>query len=488
MTEFKQFEKNISEKFDAFHPDVDNSVIWDAIEPQLPKKRRNLKGIIIFLFSALFLGFVSIAMWSTDKNIKNDVEQNKNIIANENLKENQQKLNDAPIAAIKNKEQINEPLEESKSIVNEEKSTNNQAEEIKTSARRSTLKNEFSGQNAKQKDLTKVSTQKLDNQVNSQESKNSVSNLNKINNKENITSLSLYLDRTTLTKENLNYNSKHILNGFPLLEKHLGALNITKREVFPNIGKAAPMITLVKEKKNTLGALMVNLGYSEYNTQRSLQNMNSELLSTRTLSESNLERLTFDVNYLKALNRRWSFSIGLRLANFQEQVDYNLNSFSTVLKDETVVGVLHLLDGSQEELLGSAEVDRQTITYFTKYNTHKSISIPITVYYEFIQKSNFGLNGSLGFEKGLWSSVQGFELNSNNEVYNLKTDIEQRYKGNFGDYILFGTNFKLGLTNHWYLNAGFEYGLALNSINTEAAEIKKSYNFYGIRLGTGFTF
>jgi len=449
MSNQEQIEKNLKEKFDNFELDYKpNEKMWANIIEELPQKEKSSRKFLflmpIFLVGSSFIIYLSIS--NNSEVISEDIEKINDFITLENeeqdeyrITENGQDFNPSKVSeGQKDQNELNQKsLQEfdAESFIEDSTETNDQNSTV---------------------DKTKLFSE-------------STIPLQSIIQNENRTNIQTMLSIVSIS----SISSQIEMQGTEVLSSKL-----------PNELELSPVEISEIDQRLSMG---VWTGYNSLRAQYSLNdNAYSDVLEERKSSERPLRQYSLGLELEYDLNERWSLQSGLNYSFFQDEsfFESETSRFDTIPNYEMVA---QTSGGKDTTVVGTAFKTHITSSKTWSYTNRQLFSIPLLINYNIPigNKSKFGF--ALGFEKIFYSKISGYELDKNGENYNLTKDEQNRY-GTKGANALLRLNYNFNLTKSWDLRLMANYKYALSSNYNSSAPIKKSFNTFGVSIGSHIKF
>ena len=519
--EYKQFEEGLNSKFENFQPDINDDAIWAQVEPRLEKKDRKFTWFYLFGFMGI-IAFTALYFYSS---------------------------NDSAIEILsQHTETESESLLEKASVIRDNKDINLEMEEAKIDLVKSPQKiiqindleandleaNDLDGKNLKvnsTQDLNKiielsiVDNQKKDNVLtNKEESFKSISP--KIDHKET----NLFEGGKELSDQNVSINNSthHVEDSKETLQQRVqqeivsnptnddfantNSINkINELELLTNLSlhnslleepRGIQKLTLTTQLSNQSGIIekeklekfdprwSVGLASSIFLMETNyglMDGADDNLLDLRKASENSLEAFQFDLFMRYRFHQKWSTSFGINFSQINESSLNAIQGNEDVIIEDTIIGIVQYEDRI-DYLMGDLTTKRSYSTLIQRYNTHRSISAPVQIFYHYKIKDRIFLDIGLGYEFNLWSSHNGFEIDLDYTEYPLSIDSDQRFKSKTMNYGLFTGRCTYGVSNSMNLYLGLHSKLAVNGIYNDASSIQKRFHLIGLKAGMEFNF
>ncbi len=485
----ERFEKKLAEKFGRFSPKYKATEdMWDAIESELRPKKKSSRSIFPFF---LFFGFLGMVFcyhtFSDGTEIVKSSEEMLGTYLSQTEKESMeqkrlgtfvgheiQKTQDAKEAILLAsnpslseslvKDEISKVEEQAKPIQKLIAKTEAQIIRAKTAKEPSdVLKKFFAERQSRNSGVGFIIPQLMDKQGSA-----------------------LVLDR--VEEQVVEESSKRVLtalNPLPVSEFDL----VLDALVLPVLksGNTFTENTVESSKNHQRFSLGLAFGINQLSSKYVLNDpAYANVLENRKRSEQ------ADLQYLIGLQleydllNKWSIQSGINYQYFQDE-SYTLSATVHMDTIENYAMNATTALGGDTTILGRAIIRNDSSFSSRTYTNRHIVSIPILITYNMrlSEKSKMGIG--LGFEKTIFTQIEGMEADLNATTYDLTLDKESRY-GSKGAYALFQLMYKYKLTNNWDLRLASNYRRALSSNYNASAPIQKSFHAINLSVSTHLKF
>lgn len=450
----EKFDKKLVEKFDNFFPHYEaNEKMWEQIELELPQAKKSHRAFILIFVLSIFI--MSITYFNSPFTEVN--EQIETRITTTNLANNNFEKEVSGISDMGEKLQLEDQLQQ-------------------------TLPSDHEA-----KKLSKSNYSKSDVNFRSSDFGTSQTNLNP---KFNLATKGFNYESSAveiLKNRNSSMESQSVLK-LRLISK-IQSLIETKEREQPFLTSTSDSKTREPSGKENASPLSIGLsfGASSLNTKYSVNNnAYQSLLDEEDRYDKANTQFNLGMLLEYDLSSKWSIQSGINVAYFQEEL-YR-QSFSSSL--DTIPNYMYDTEtntGQDTTLIGTAIIRKTHSKKAWNFTNRTLVSIPVMLIYktELNPKSNLGFG--IGFEKTIFTKIEGIEHEPDGTNYDLNTDPQARYgsKGAQAQLLLF---YNYNLTKNWALRLNSNYRYALSSNYNNSAPIEKSFNSLGLSLSTHLKF
>jgi len=524
--DLERFENNINDKFKNFEPQVDDSMIWDKIEADLPSKKKR-KPFWLFGF-LLIPAFYLVAfhgaedhkdnlisevvnaenkikdLGATDlktKKIDNLVTDGKEEIDLSVLKEGTEQVRKTNIqqsnTGLSHQVDFNyEKTIEAQSIFEEENPIeSNNGNSLNPSA-------PFAQAKKKEKRNDKgLSTQEQVGKDVSTKSKSTESSgglnaieedLEKVVVDQNVNEKKKPKQEALPKDEEKTDLVKPVQDGEEIQSYKTTSLPKMKEEDSQTDENLSDPIAetkvekVVHSKKGSLSFTTgILMGIRSY--EQATDEQVALMIAEKEIAEKQLETLQFDLQYKYRVTNEFAIGLGLRHWKHTERsIHVTARDYQDII--DVVTGIVHHVDGTTTETFSSIPVNINERVENTRYQTHASWSVPVKIYYTLSASNKWRAELGLGYELSIRGKHSGYELGPDETEYFITEDLDERYKNRGGNFFLanFNTNYKINRSIE--LTAGLEGKYGLNGFNTASTIYKKKYHFLGLYAGLNYTF
>jgi len=516
--DLERFENTINDKFKNFDPEVDNTMIWDKIEGDLPSKSKRKPFWLLGLLLLPVIYFGAIAGHEEKGNTL--ISE----ISNDDLKVNDSKVKVLTTEGQKNviPEKSNTSFSELKlNILSEDKALIESTEYLEENKIQGDLKSKSKSlktSNLASSQTRPSPTNQLENSnqnVNSASATfaqaNKQSEQSETEVKENVSKelLSLSESKSNVKEKDKNIpieqtEQRLILPSETTIEKQLNEKADNRKDLsadaenqkvqlFDDSQKtkekvSTPMAlkegkeskiqeTKVKPKASisfTTGISMANRIYDSSSDPEL-----ARIIAEKETVEKQLEMIQFDLQYKYYLSNKFAIGLGLRQWRHSESSSYIIEreSESTI---DVVTCVTHHPDGTTDETLSSVPIYINEKIEQSRYQTHASWSIPVKFYYTLNSTNKIRTEIGFGYEYSFSGKHTGYELDQDQTEYFVTLDQDKRYANSGGSFLLANINASYRINNSFQFTAGLEGKYGLNGFNTASTIYRKTYHFLGL--------
>jgi len=396
-------DKKIREKFQNHQPTVDTDALWKEVYPSIRKKKKPYMGfMLIATLCILGSSFLWYNYTMQSKHTTESIKEQAHIYIdalNQEKKTQEQKTIQSEVKTelINNKYDNTNTLN---TLTKQNQELNKASNKLKKATK--VISSERSTQNPKEN--------RIPNEIFSK--RNHSIDVENISYKEAVPNTTLNRniasDKTKTTFVDNTLKSQ-IRKGeqFSILESlKIKSLQIEEKS-FDGLGKSN-----TEKNKNTW---FINPSIGLYYTGRNLlaENRNLDaLIAERNQKESQLETVISEIALGRAINNKWGISFGANYRVASELAENTVQSQDTVLKDNIVIEVRNMPDGSKQEIIGSAQVPQTIISEEGKYAKFQSVSVFADAYYRFNTK-RFIWQAELGIQQSMLLSASGHIVHKN---------------------------------------------------------------------------
>ena len=447
-----RLDKYFKEKLES-NPQWDKEALWDSIEHEMDKPKRN-RRVIFFWIIGLLLSLV--AFYSINKALNKEQTPRVNTFAQEtktdlhNEEESTIKLDENADDASLKSQMIDNSVSESDLKVNtsDELISSSNSRIQKTS---SELENESISKDQEPAETNIATVLKEDPALPVENNTSLDISLIQLSTIETIGFLSL-LNNHNLKPESAPYT----------MSQKLEVLNDQyswhQLELFAGVGIADRQ--------------MVASQISE-----------ESLVETRTQNEKLLEKRTAGLLFRKGLKKNWHLSTGIFYAEQHEQMNTSFTLQSTESRKKMDAYVFTGTNGVTSFIEGEVDVSLSQDFDIQHYNVLRSVEVPLLIGYHY-QNSKVGFIAELGPSLVLNQKFEGRLFNNSNEEL-VADDI---YKNSMVTRIQIRTGLQFAVTRSLNLSAGLNYSRQLNSSLNEEQNYSLKYFDLGLNLGAVIQF
>lgn len=470
---YKEYENKINRDFQGFENSIDDTGMWEHIEPHLPKKKRR-SPIWIFSLLMMSMALFSLVTWAyyydsesehidTAEIVHNDLERSNNngIVSEQYSVPDDHSFNDQrPEEGI---------YQSSKSgvIVRDKSQSNN---DIKVE--RPTFY---------QTDISVPSRTLLE----LQEHRKPNTTFIDYREARLIQTAPIQLNWPQLIEEDVKLEAASVTTISGSVDERIGLqkLNI---QLLPN-DLEIPLMDYVfaKNRKDGEGkrvfiALETGIGYALLNPNYSTSNPEfRELIESRRNLEKTLESISLYSNFKMSLSRSFSLSLGIEFYRFRTS-SVTTRSTDTIEEIPGVVSIFNRSGGTIEEE-GAIQVLNQTEQTWQRFNTSTNLAIPLQLFYRRHIGSFNSLQIGVGYRKGILNRTRGYEEDLVTGEYSLTTDDENRLRITGQDHAMISASWLFHLRTGQDLSIGLRYLHDMTGIYNSNIEIQKKLHHIGLQ-------
>ena len=480
---YKKYEESLKGKLSQYTHDIDDSDMWDNIEPHLPKKSK--KRIAWFIFGFSLLATTLIAWKYTTPSVNSITQQlNTDLTTSFELESglyNQSQNNATQVDLENDDKSIHPNVQTIDSPTRTNTTSSNLIRPILS--RSANSKNITYQQNAN--NLDRLPTQQ------SQFSNNSAYSYN-LSSKTK-TSSTLSLQNNTLLSSQLKSQSE--VNSTPnrqaVIIQSKEAIGLADRSVLDLLSieplaisnsEYSPEGSLVAhtDNKNNRWYLRLSLEYADLKQSHMAVNPESQTLTNlRSTLENTFESISIGAHAEYQLNQDFSVSAGLEFYRYQTS-SINSQFFEDIIEFQDIIAVFERRNGTTTEVEQGIFTATNTRNW-RRITTSSNITIPFMINYHIGLTENNSLTLGLGFRKGILNWTRGFEQDLDLTEYNLSTDLENRLRSSGQDHVLFNLNWKTQFENNSSFSIGLRYAYDQSGIYNSNFSIQKNIHHLGIQ-------
>jgi len=515
--DLKRFENNINQKFKNFEPEVNDSLIWEKLEKDLPakKNRRPFWLLALLLIPAIYLATTHYTdtsdsaqkFESLSNTIPHTADGEKELLTTQASEKTSQSIVSNNSKKLKTQQVINSNLIEKnntqKSIITQEQlapSSNNEVDNksliVPTFAQASKhAKQQSSNQNLHTSKANLVIAENaIEESGNSNEivqdeklvdNDASIENLMDENSKQNqsLTDGEALVNPTGEFDLNKKQQAQIAKEEEPRLVKSVPVeANSKDQEAQGNAVATAEETVYINKSKLSLtaGILLTNRIYDTSDDPRI-----NQVIAEKEAVEKQLETWQIDFQYKYRIADKIAVGIGLRHWKLSERSRYTVrNEYQDMV--QVVTGITHHVDGTTTNSYSNVPVSIEESIEHTRYQTHTSWSVPIKLYYTLSNAPKFRTELGLGYEHSFAGKHEGYELGSGQTEYLISQDVDERYAKHGGNFFLANINTEYKTNSSIAITAGLEGKYGLNGFNTASALYGKKFHFLGVYAGLSY--
>ena len=500
-------EKDLHKYYKDSSATVDTDLLWDRVQPHIPQNKKRRKVFIpIILFTGFLVAASSIYLlynYSHETSDKSDPKLSENQIIDEKINSNhaniiQTKINnsasDTPTLSQLNPDQ-KENLEKDETSKYLNDNTNNISLDEGTVAddnKEAAVIVENNLPNIQKNKLLSLVTQE-------NKSKSGLKVSQTINTQE--IGISNSINRETVDNK--------ISNNYPLIQKEAAA---SAKEIYSNNTDKTNLITysllpLISQSILDLGddskigatpkkwspriyhrdrnkfSVEIGGGYAIPLREFTLSNSEFEnTFSNRSNAESVLEGWNTRINFGYEIIPNLRVTFGLNYININERSIATITNEETYIAQDTVVGSFVRLDGSVEDIIEDAEINRTIIRNVNRINSYKYLNIPIELVYSVpLRRMTFDIG--TGFSKNISLNASGYWHPDESTEYDLSSDSENYLKDSNGLSIIghLGMSFNISPSFGLYARGRFIHQLSTSTQGDYG--INQKYQLIGSEIG-----
>jgi len=475
---------------------IDTDLLWARVEPHLHKPQKK-KRVVLIIF--LLLGLFSISAWIiSQKQLNKSLisENNKNDLSNKTLSDKvfENRITTNTLIQANKEAQSNTNKEDSKVniIATEKQKSKKQINDNtinKPQFKLHTSNNTIESPRLIQTRESTSSYLSYD-EVSQPSSQNSNSIIPSQNSKNSFTELSGTSINTTADIDNkLSVEEKTAAEKTPTRSIIiLSAINTLLNDFSVPVSEA---LSLANPRKfypyrgNELKKWSLEFS-SSLNTQIKDFNLIDEEMSSsfsqRQSAESSLAAVSAQAMIRYYIIPNVSVGIGAHVLRINERSKSQLNYTENIIVEDTIVGTIVKLDGSEEPIIDDGEVVRRISKNISRINRHTFISIPIEVSYHH-SFNNIELETGIGIIQNLSLSNKGYWHLDGSSEYDLSLDNATFLKDKISMSLTAHIGMAYDLTKHFGIFTHLRYSKQTKGLLTEAAGIHQRYDLFGAELG-----
>ena len=480
MMDYKDFENKMQEYFQQFSPEVNEEAIWAAVEEQLPERKKSNYLLLFLMVGTVimvgWLGNTFMDKYSEFEQISNNSEVLQptiNAQISEGVLVSEETINHKEVSISGTEKPVLDQVQEelhAKTVMAE------------TVARLSRARIDSVTEETEVylRDQTVISSQLADIQANriSEAGMENVRSEFRETMKPVLQGLGAQSEKD-VTDEKKEFQGPEIdvaeieEKSLPVQEAQLILIE-TEEESHIEDFNTLQVEDVVEEAAEKSNKFSFKLGgsYSTVMTSYTADGPGAQLMALSQSIERPLESLRGDLQSRIKLGKHWQVGVGISFSRLTESAIHGMRASDT--------NTIEMMEGTTHT---SSTVIRETTSKVQRFRIYNRLSLPLSVIYsgDFTDRIGYELEG--GFILGMWSRVQGYELNLDGTEYDLDSDMEERVNSENVNELLFGGRLTYEFSNKLKVYGGVVYSYGLSNVYASDYLITKRYDLLGLSGG-----
>jgi len=241
--------------------------------------------------------------------------------------------------------------------------------------------------------------------------------------------------------------------------------------------------TLNKKTRKIIFSIRPYSAYDHPMTQLYIREGNSNVEAYRASVESNYLAYSYGLELRAKTRSGINLLVGINQSIKRDKFDYSLEKDSMILLENVIKDIS--INANQDSIVtyGDTLVSARVIETGRKFNTYKSIDIPIGVEFSTrLSNLEFGISSSAIFN--LAFRTKG-SVSDENDAY---TSIDGKYMSSIGVRFRLSTPIQYYIGEHMSLGLAPSFTFSPNSISSSSIPIEHKVNLLSMRLFADYSF